>query len=390
MSAIRLLALRIAAAFTLFAAIAIVPIDTHAGDGEKPAVSAPELVDVFVSGREGYHTYRIPALAVTNQGTLLAFCEGRKTSRSDHGDLDLVLRRSADGGHTWSAMQIVHEEGGTAKITIGNPCPVIDRRTGTIWLSFCRDNDRVFMTRSDDDGATWAEPTEITDRAKQNGWDWYATGPGHGIQLDHGRHKGRLLMPCDHRVRGAESWKTNGRSHIIYSDDHGKSWNLGGITAAGMNECQAVELADGSILLSMRNYHDTGRRAFAKSSDGGRSWSTPEFHEQVSCPVCQSSIARFSLGSKPSRNRILYSGPGRSDARMDMTVRLSYDEGRTWPVAKVAYAGPSAYSDLAVLSDRTILCLFERGEDHAYERITLARLSLQWLTDGRDADPNTD
>ena len=126
--------------------------------------------DVFVSGAGGYHSYRIPAVILTPKGTLLAFCEGRKTSRSDHGDLDLVLRRSTDNGKTWTPTQTVYEEGGDAKITIGNPCPVVDQATGRIWLPFCRNNDKVLVTYSDDDGKNWAKPREITDSVKQPSW----------------------------------------------------------------------------------------------------------------------------------------------------------------------------------------------------------------------------
>ena len=142
-----------------------------------------QQVDVFQSGTEGYRTYRIPAVVLSNKGTVLAFCEGRKTSSSDAGDIDLMLRRSTDGGRTWQPMQLVYEEGGTAKITIGNPCPVVERTTGTIWLPFCRNNDRVFITKSTDDGLTWNKPIEITRQVKKPEWRWYATGPGHGIQL---------------------------------------------------------------------------------------------------------------------------------------------------------------------------------------------------------------
>ncbi len=333
-------------------------------------------VDVFVSGTEGYHTYRIPGIVLTNEGTLLAFCEGRKTSRSDHGDLDLMLRRSADGGVTWEPMQLVYEEGGAAKITIGNPCPVVDRSSGTIWLPFCRDNDRVFMTKSTDDGKTWAAPIEITDHVKKPEWGWYATGPGHGIQLS----TGRLVIPSDCRdSKGSGDWNKKGHSLIFYSDDHGKAWKLGGVTDAGMNECEVVELADGSLLLSMRQYLGPKQRAFSVSADGGLTWSKPEHHPQVHCPVCQSSIQRFTL--PPARNRILYSGPG-GPGRADMTVRLSYDEGKTWPVAKVIYEGSAAYSDLVVLPDQTIGCLYERDN---YGKISFARFTLEWLTDGKDA-----
>ena len=148
------------------------------------AEDQPTKTEVFVSGSGGYHSYRIPAVILTPKGTLLAFCEGRKSSRSDHGDLDLVLRRSTDNGKTWTPTQIVHEEGGDAKITIGNPCPVVDQDTGRVWLPFCRNNDKVLVTFSDDDGKTWGKPAEITDSVKESGWGWYATGPGVVLHVD--------------------------------------------------------------------------------------------------------------------------------------------------------------------------------------------------------------
>jgi len=328
-----------------------------------------EQTDVFTSGTGGYHTYRIPGVVLTKEGTLLAFCEGRKTSRSDHGDLDLVLRRSTDGGKTWGPMQLVYEEGGTAKITIGNPCPVVDRITGTIWLPFCRNNDRVFITHSNDDGKSWAKPVEITADVKKPEWGWYATGPGHGIQLA----GGRLVIPCDcGDSKGWGGWDKKGHSLVFYSDDSGKSWKLGGVTDRGMNECEVVERADGSLLLSMRNYFGKNQRAFAVSSDAGMTWSPPRHHEQVYCPTCQSSIQRYSL--KP-KNVILYSGPG-GPGRSHMTIRVSYDEGETWPLAKVIYEGSAAYSDLVVLDDGTIGCLYERDN---YGKISFARFSLDWV-----------
>jgi len=334
-----------------------------------------EQVDVYTSGQGDYHTYRIPAVVRTRQNTLLAFCEGRKTSARDHGDVDIVLRRSLDAGRTWTEKQLVHEEGGTAQITIGNPAPVVDRRTGTIYLALTRNNDRVFIMHSTDDGQTWKGPVEITDDVKKPNWTWYATGPGHGIQL----RSGRLLIPCDHAVRApTRNLREVGHSHVIYSDDHGKSWRLGGVSAEGMNECEAVELADGSVLLSMRNYYGRNQRAFALSRDGGLSWSEPKHHPQIYCPTCQASILRYSLAAEDGNNRILYSGPG-GPGRRNLTIRMSEDEGRTWPVAKVLYAGSSAYSDLVLLPDGKVGCLYERDN---YGKITFARFDIEWLEAG--------
>ncbi len=348
------------------------------------AASASELAllqtDVFVSGKEGYHTFRIPSLLATRQGTLLAFCEGRKTSRSDHGDVDLVFKRSTDGGATWSPLAIVHEEGGTAKITIGNPCPVVDHATGTIWLPFCRDNVDVFVTHSIDDGHTWAQPTQITTAVKKPGWTWYATGPGVGIQLKAGAHAGRLIIPCDHgeTIDG----KAVKLSHVFYSDDHGKTWTLGGTVAPHTNECQAAELRDGSLLLNMRNHwaKEGGRadranqRAIATSTDGGSTWSEPRFDTTLVEPVCQGSL----IGHPRLPGKLLFSNPA-STSREKMTVRLSNDDGKTWPAARLLHSGPSAYSCLALLPDGNVACMYERGQRNSYETITLARFTLEWL-----------
>ena len=138
---------------------------------QKPWFRETEL---FTGGAGGYHTYRIPALIVTSRGTVLALCEGRIYSQFDHGKIDIVIRRSRDGGTTWSDTQVIHSDGDH---TIGNPCIVQDRTTGKIWLLFCKDNDRVFATSSDDDGVTWAEPRDITVDVKPENWTWYATGP---------------------------------------------------------------------------------------------------------------------------------------------------------------------------------------------------------------------
>ncbi len=177
------------------------------------SASGLPLTDVFVSGREGYHTYRIPALIVAGDGALLAFCEGRKKAQSDAGDIDLLVKRSIDGGKTWGPQEVVWDDG---ENTCGNPCPVVDRTTGTIWLPMTwnhgkdtenqikqntgKDTRRVFLTHSDDNGRTWAKPREITAEVKRPEWRWYATGPGVGIQLTRGPWKGRLLIPCDHSL----------------------------------------------------------------------------------------------------------------------------------------------------------------------------------------------
>jgi len=344
--------------------------------------SAEDLphVDVFVSGSGGYHTYRIPSLLVTGKGTLLAFCEGRKTDRGDHGDLDLMLRRSTDGGKSWSKQQIVYEEGGDEKITIGNPCPVLDERTGRVWLPFCRDNDDVLITYSDDDGKTWATPRDITESVKMPSWGWYATGPGVGIQLQVGKHKGRLVIPCDHRE--PHEGKTAKFSHVFYSDDGGQSWQLGGSVSPHTDECQVVELPDGRLLINTRNYWQReggvaergGKRAVATSSDGGATWSELSFDDQLIEPVCQAGMIAYQR--EQGRQLLIFINPASTKSRVRMTVRVSQDDGQSWPISKLVYAGSAAYSCPTQLPDGRIGLLYERDN---YRRIAFTSFGLGWL-----------
>jgi sialidase-1 len=345
---------------------------------------------IWTSGRDGYHTYRIPALAVTCAGTVLAFCEGRADGMGDTGRIDMLLKRSTDGGRTWSPASIVWSDGHTC----GNPCPVVDRKTGTIWLLMTwnrhddpqraieagtsKDTRRAFVTSSRDDGLTWDKPREITADVKPAEWTWYATGPGAGIQLTRGAHAGRLVAPCDHRRAPGDPWMG---AHIVYSDDGGASWRLGGITpGGGVNECEAVELADGSVMLNMRNYtRTTAARQVSVSADGGLTWGPQRFDAALPEPVCQAAIHRHTWPAGGTPGVILFSNPASGTDRVNMTVRASLDEGATWAAAKVLEPGFSAYSDLAVLPDGTILCLYESGAERKYGALTLARFGLDWL-----------
>jgi sialidase-1 len=319
----------------------------------------PVSKDVFVGGREGYITYRIPALAVTREGTVLAFCEGRKTGIADHGDIDLVLKRSTDQGRSWGKLQVIE---GAGFQTWGNPAPVVDRETGTIWLLFTLNNDRVLVTNSGDDGASWAEPRDITAAVKPAGWSWYATGPGHAVQLA----SGRLLVPCDHREAGVMS------SHVVYSDDHGASWKLGGVLGPQTDECMAVETAAGRVYLSMRNMLGRQRRAYAESQDGGLTWSEVRIEEQLIDSTCQASILAL------DRATLLFLNPA-SAKRENMSLRVSADGGRSWSEPRTIFAGPSAYSDLAILPGPAAGALYENGGLWPYSNITFTRLDREWI-----------
>jgi sialidase-1 len=333
-----------------------------------------EQKELFVSGEDGYHTYRIPSLLVTEQGTVLAFCEARKNGEGDAGDIDIVLRRSHNHGETWEPFQVIVDDGTN---TVGNPCPVQDRETGAIWLLFCRNAEdgherdilvgkatrEVFVMKSEDDGVTWSEPREITKDVQQPNWTWYAIGPCHAIQLK----SGRLLAACNHAVFDRETGQSGPyKAHVIYSDNHGENWKIGGVVGENTNECAVSELSDGTVYINMRSYHGRNQRASAWSKDGGLTWSDIVLHEALIEPVCQGSVIEDGQGG------ILLSNPA-SIKRENMTVRTSSDGGRTWNLQRELYPGPAAYSDLAITKNGKVLCLYECGEEKSNERITLAR-----------------
>lgn len=372
-----------------WACIAIV-VGLGAGAIAQPAPpDAPRLTEVYQAGEGGFHTYRIPSLLAAANGTLLAFAEARHEGAADAGDIDLVLKRSRDGGATWSAAQVIGDDGPN---TVGNPCPVVDRKTGTIWLLTTRnrgtDRERdiiagtsqgtrtVWVQKSTDHGDTWSTPAEITPVAKRTDWTWYATGPGVGIQT----RAGRLVIPANHAEAGAGIH----RSHIVYSDDAGAHWTLGASADAGTNESQIVELSDGRLLLNMRNHppQAENRRLVAVSRDGGLTLSPTTPDPALIEPPAQASMIAL------TGHAVIFANPA-SAKRERMTVRLSEDDGATWPVSRAVHEGPAAYSSLAALPDGSIGLLFERGERSPYERITFARLTRRWLTTGNGSGEAT-
>jgi sialidase-1 len=355
-----------------------------------PALETVTKTIVFEKGEAGYHGFRIPALLVTPQGTLLAFAEARKNNLGDSGDIDLVLKRSSDNGKTWSPLVVLWNDG---ENTCGNPCPVVDESTGRIWLPLTwnhgkdhekqikaktgRDTRRVYMSYSDDDGQTWKPPYEVTKTTKRPEWTWYATGPGNGIQLTRGPHKGRLVIPCDHNV--TLDGKVVRRSHAIYSDDHGQTWQLSEPIGEKTNECAVVELADGRLQMNMRSYHGKNRRAIAYSDDGGATWSEVTLDPALIEPVCQASLIRVAFPQGNQRGQILFSNPA-SKKRDTMTVRLSDDEGQTWASARLVTPGSAAYSSLALLKNDQAGLLYERDR---YQKIEFVAFGLKQFAAGR-------
>jgi len=260
------------------------------------------LKTLFKKNGFGYACFRIPALVVTNQGNILAFAEARKMGCSDTGDIDLVMRKSTDNGKTWSDLKIIWDDGENVS---GNPAPVVDEETGHIHLltTWNNGNDKesdiinetsiasrdIYHQVSTDEGENWSKPKNITKSVKLPNWTWYATGPVHGIQLKKGLHNGRLIIPSDH----IEAKTHRYYSHIIYSDDHGATWQLGGTSPLDqVNESTVVELSNGDILLNMRNYarSQSPVRQVAISHDGGLTWENQHLEEELPEPLCQAAL----------------------------------------------------------------------------------------------------
>ncbi|HOT37393.1 MAG TPA: sialidase family protein [Candidatus Latescibacteria bacterium] len=339
--------------------------------------------DVFVSGQDGFAFYRIPVIEVAADGSILAFVEARKHNLGDPGQdknhIALAMKRSTDGGRTWSPMVIIEDPG--EGWSAANPATVFDRDTGRVWLHYLRskpgrgseharpgtDDLQNLVRTSDDNGVSWSEPTDITTVCRDMAdpkWRCTVVGPGGGIQDS----KGRLMVAC---------WMTEPmRVFAVFSDDHGHTWQRGGFVPGGIlgNEDQLVELADGRILLDFRQA-EGDHRWFAESTDGGRTWSQPRVGEPVSPVAC--AIERFTLKSAgDDKNRIIWSGP-KGPGRENLVVRISEDEAASFPNELLVATGKAAYVDAARLKDGSIGLLWER--EH-YQFITFTTLDLAFLT----------
>jgi sialidase-1 len=364
----------------------------------KPAAGTPQFSDVFNAGTDAFKSIRIPSVVVTKKGTVLAIAEGR-AQHADQANNKLILKRSSDGGKTWGAQQIIADDGANC---LNNPCTVVERESGRVIMMYQsypagiseRDGKikpgldgpaivRNYVICSDDDGLTWSRPEDVTRTTKTpERVTIVASGPGIGIQLTRGPHKGRIIMPFNEGPFG--HWNVL----AVFSDDGGRNWKLGkpapgcrvpdgkGGEISLVNEVQMVELADGSVMLNSRKWGGKALRKVAVSKDGGMSWSEIGEDAGLRDPGCMASIFRYSFADGGGTSRLLYSGPD-STSRNNGTVYLSVDEGKTWPVRKVLFPGSFAYSVLTALPDGTIGCLFETDDAN---RIVFARFTLDWLT----------
>ncbi|MFF9805834.1 exo-alpha-sialidase [Streptomyces coeruleorubidus] len=355
----------------------------------------------YVSGEGGYDTYRIPATVTTYRGTVLAFAEGRRGGAGDTGDIDVVLRRSPDGGCTWGPLTVVAAGDGDTR---GNPAPVVDPRTGAVVLLTSYNSGkvteaqimrgevtpaqsrRVFVQRSRDDGRHFTAPREITPQVKHPSWRWYATGPGHATALTRGPYAGRLVVPANHSAAPPAGSPDTGQeprhygAHALLSDDGGRTWRPGFVDDSydgtdNANESTAAQLPDGRVYFNARDQHgtSTGNRLDSHSGDGGESLDRPYTVQPTlnDVPVVQGSVLQLPGRGAP----LLFSGPSVPTARRAMAVWRSTDGGATFTKALTLSEQPAAYSDLVPLGRKTVGILYETGVRGTYETIEFRRLA---------------
>jgi sialidase-1 len=327
---------------------------------------------IFRNGENGYAVYRTPGLVLSKQGTILAFSQGRVDGHWDEGDIDIVLKRSTDGGKTWGPLQVIENDGINPCKT---GCPVVldNGRILLMWLwnenighdEELRTDRKVYITYSDDDGLTWAQSREISDQTQRSNWGWYGLGPVHAIVKQRDPNKGRVIVPARHELIGSRT-----SSHLLYSDDNGETWNIGAISLRNRStECTVVELSNGDLMLNSRNSKvSDGMRYVNISKDGGLTFSNSYLDPVLPfAGECQASLLNHSENKETGKSNILFSGPNHPVERVRGTFFLSNDDGYTWRKT-YTYSRPlpafSGYSDMIVLENGDVAVLFETGEKY--------------------------
>jgi sialidase-1 len=368
-----------------------------------------KFTPVFVSGTEGYKSFRIPAIVSLPNGSLLAFCEGRVNGAGDFGDIDIVMKRSEDKGRTWSSCMVVAEYG---NLQLCNPAPVVDLSDpeypkGRIFLFYNTGNNHeaeiikgngikhCMYKTSVDGGVSWSEPIDITLQVHRpskplidpmynfrEDWRYYANTPGHAMQFQSGKYKGRIFVAANHSEGNPQKSADHYLAHGYFSDDHGKTFKLGNSVAfRGSNESMAVELSNSRLMMNSRNQKgDVKARIVSISSDGGATWDTTYLDRTLIDPVCQGSI--LNVGTKKGKEILVFCNAADTKFRNNLTLRKSYDEGATWTDSTLVYKNQSdlkqkfsyaAYSDLVRLNKREVGVLFEKDN---YGEIVFTRIKL--------------
>lgn len=336
----------------------------------EPVISDKKVPDSaqslpYKTGENNYAIYRIPSMIITKHDNVLAFAEGRVDGREDTGNIDIVLRRSGDRGGTWQDPIVVFDEG---KSTCHNPCPIYlpEQNRVVLVMNLGYGDSKVYVSISDNEGQTWSDPREITSQVRPAGFPRFTQGPCHGIVIQRGEHKGRLVVVGYQKGSGTDD---EFHANSIYSDDNGETWHFGGVVATPQtNESSVCELSDGSLLMSIRmgtdNTPEQERfRGESISRDGGVTWSDVRIVRELIDPGCQGSVFTYSYGmGKDGKNVLLLSNAANQARRTHNTLRVSHDDGTTWSKG-FDYTGEDVggYSDIARFSDGEIAVLSEYG-----------------------------
>ena len=364
---------------------------------------------------------RLPGLLVTSGGTAIAVCQARKDSMLDFGhDTDILVQRSVDGGRTWDGQRLLFSEPGTFCL-LG---PIVeDRVSNTVFVTFwklpalsphdleyfptyAKMDGRLWLVKSTDDGCSWSDPIAVKASPNTSGWNGWSNNSVHGIQLTKGPYQGRLVIPAFLYKEGEEGQIPGVRGGVLLSDDQGSSWQVGGVLPPGSDEVTIAETGTGGVYTNYRKNkpYDNDWRWHVWSTDGGESFSTGDSQPQeLTTPICHAGLVEYPTSTASLESTLLFSHPAASSRRR-LTVQVSCDDGKTWTTKKLIEQGPSAYSDLAVTADGSILCLYEDSLDwpeeklaHWYdsfssydyvkdrripwcECISVARFSVDWIT----------
>lgn len=352
-------------------------------------VNAQELTPVFPLNSEGYQCFRIPAMIVLPDGNLLAFAEGRKNDCGDFGNVDIVMKRSSNGGKSWQPLSVLIDND---SLQAGNISPVVDLfdprypggrifvfyNTGTGYEWEIRAGKGIresWFIVSSDGGYSWSMPENITGKvhfpnqpsinplySSAKDWRGYANGPGHAMQVSEGPYKGRIIVPANHTEGNPDSDWSDNFAHVYYTDDHGFSFRVSeNIDIPGSNEATVAMLSNGAVMVNARNQRGNPRlRITAVSTDGGVGWDTCHYEPALIDPVCQGSMLNTRFRNK---HFLLFSNPASAVKRENLTISVSADDGKNWPNKYLAYPGESAYSDMAVINKKKLGVLFEKGSD---------------------------
>ena len=352
-----------------------------------------ERIPVFISGTEGHKSYRIPAIISLPNNDLLAFCEGRVHGSGDFGDINIVMKRSSNHGKAWNEMKTIVD---ADSLQAGNPAPVVDLTdpecpNGRIFLFYNTGNNHegevrkgkglreVWYKTSVDGGKTWNDAVNITTqvhRPKQpqvnnaynfsEDWRSYANTPGHALQIGSGKYKGRIYIAANHSAGNPKPRAEDYFAHGFYSDDHGKTFHLSEtVNIPSSNESTAAEISNNGLLMNSRNQKgDIRARLVARSSDGGQTWSNISFDKNLPDPVCEGTI--LNIGIKKGKHMLAFCNAADTARRDNLTLRISFDEGNSWPKSILLDKSPdgkkdfTAYSDIVKVNKKKIGVLYER------------------------------